>query len=689
MKYIRLRAWLTILLIIVGVIVMLYYSASSSGPFKSDQQITDSEITKTYPDLYEAIAQRKSDKLKPFLSHEQSDINTQAWRALANTPINTDSLSYFLELAKEQNTDAAWFGISKQELRTNQLRELEQEWIEGDSSRAGIARVLGQQGDEQTLNFLLDHADEVNTENEYQFGLAVGRLIQEYSLDENKQISVIQNAFDTGDYDATKAYLYGWYRGDETRLTTTAQDTLFSRWDLMGAGLSRDVDQFVNKILPERTTYKQTIFYNGEQLLDKKIQLAYELATSIGKIPLSGQNELAAKILLTNENPHVQRRVLQSLEGRLQEGDDLYGYITNEMLSESQLADAVWIKSLHTMQTADPDIISDYEGRLEAIPEENPYLWPDVLEVYEASESKGDYLNRIEELVAKGDTLLAIYAVQNLNSFVEDTDSFEENEVQQIRAIVFDALDLTDRGISYMAAAVIEDEELFNEDDFEQINQSLSSFSLPEDIEVYQVFGSLYHQRFEEQAESVIDSLASLDHAPLNRSLASAGWDVEVPEDTETDFRLPDWERLWELGRNPTVRLRTNKGLIDIELNTLSAPATVAMMDSLSRTTAYEGVPFHRVVPNFVIQGGDIERQDGFGGPDFVIPTEASENEFERSAVGIASAGPDTEGSQYFVMHQWMPHLNGNYTRFGEVTRGMNVVDKITVGDRVISVSWR
>jgi cyclophilin family peptidyl-prolyl cis-trans isomerase len=112
------------------------------------------------------------------------------------------------------------------------------------------------------------------------------------------------------------------------------------------------------------------------------------------------------------------------------------------------------------------------------------------------------------------------------------------------------------------------------------------------------------------------------------------------------------------------------------------------MIDSLNRAEHYDGVPFHRVIPNFVIQGGDIERRDGFGGPDFVIPTEASEQEFVRGAVGIASAGPDTEGSQYFMMHQWKPHLNGNYTRFGKVTDGMDVVDRIVKGDKVLSTTW-
>ncbi|MGM0546778.1 MAG: peptidylprolyl isomerase [Bacteroidota bacterium] len=689
MKYIRLRAWLTILVIIVGVIVMLHYSTSRSGPFKSSEPITDSSLTSTYPELYQAVTERDVEQLKSFLSDDDPEIRTQAWRAFATTPVDSESVADFLTLANEQNSEAAWFGISQQELTEEQVRNLEKRWLEADSTRAGIARVLGHQGDEQTLNFLLDHRDEINPQNEYHFALAIGRLTEQFEVDNQQQIQIIQKAFNTRNYDATKAYLYGWYRGDESRLSSTAQDSLFGRWDLMGAGLSRDVDQYVNKILPERTTYKQTIFYNGEQLLNKKIQLAYELAKSVEHISLSNQNALAAKILLTNENPHVQIRTLESIEGRLQKGEDPYGYIRDEMLAESKLADAVWVKALKAMLTVDADLFADHENRLEAVPEQNPYLWPDVLEVYEEVESPADYLNRIEELVAKEDTLPAMYAVQRLNNFVEGTDDLEEDHVQQIRDIVFDVLELGDRGTSYMAAGVLEQEELFSEDDFEQINQSLSVFSLPDDIEVYQAFGSLYKQRFESQAEEVIDSLASLDHAPLNRSLASDGWDVEVPEERNTEFRLPDWDRLWELGRTPTMRIRTNKGLIDIELQTLSAPSTVAMLDSLSRADAYEGVPFHRVVPNFVVQGGDIERQDGFGGPDFVIPTETSEKEFERSAVGIASAGPDTEGSQYFIMHQWMPHLNGNYTRFGEVTRGMKIVDKITVGDRVISVSWR
>jgi cyclophilin family peptidyl-prolyl cis-trans isomerase len=482
--------------------------------------------------------------------------------------------------------------------------------------------------------------------------------------------------------------LYGWYRGDESQLTATAQDTLFNRWQLMGTGMSRDVDQYVNKMLPERTTHTMTIFYNGEQMLDHEAQLAYELAVSVGRVPLNDQHSLAAKILLTNENPHVRIRTLQSLEGNIEEGDDLYRYISEEMLSDERLADGVWLQALKVMYKQGNQIGEEQRGRLAGIPEENPYLWSEVLGIYRQYETAENYLQRIADLVHDGEQLPAMYALQSLGMFVEDAPDAAKKHRQQIRTTVFDALDVGGRGTAYMSGSILENESLFGSQDFDRINESLSSFSLPGDIEVYQVFGSLYKKRFEEQAKQVIDSLGAKNHVPLNRSLADAGWDLKVPEESKTEFRLPNWERLWELGPKPTLLMQTEKGRIYIELNTLSAPATVAMIDSLNRAEHYDGVPFHRVIPNFVIQGGDIERRDGFGGPDFVIPTEASEQEFVRGAVGIASAGPDTEGSQYFMMHQWKPHLNGNYTRFGKVTDGMDVVDRIVKGDKVLSTTW-
>ncbi|TVQ66039.1 MAG: peptidylprolyl isomerase [Balneolaceae bacterium] len=150
-------------------------------------------------------------------------------------------------------------------------------------------------------------------------------------------------------------------------------------------------------------------------------------------------------------------------------------------------------------------------------------------------------------------------------------------------------------------------------------------------------------------------------------------------------FRYPesDWET--DTDRHYDWVLETSQGEIRIRLDPDSAPFTVSSILHLSETGQYDGVVFHRVVRNFVIQGGDFDRRDGFGGPPYRIPTEPSFSSFNRGSVGMASSGQDTEGSQFFITHTRTPHLDGLYTLFGEVVEGMEVVDRIRLGDVVIS----
>jgi len=144
-----------------------------------------------------------------------------------------------------------------------------------------------------------------------------------------------------------------------------------------------------------------------------------------------------------------------------------------------------------------------------------------------------------------------------------------------------------------------------------------------------------------------------------------------------------DWNYLRELGPHPHLVLTTNRGTVTIELDTEQAPQTVQAITQFAREGRYDGVPFHRVVPNFVVQGGDFARRDGFGGPGFFLRTEATRIGHRRGTIGMASAGKDTEGSQFFIPHSMQPHLDGNYTAFGRVTDGMDVVDQLRVDDRI------
>ena len=136
---------------------------------------------------------------------------------------------------------------------------------------------------------------------------------------------------------------------------------------------------------------------------------------------------------------------------------------------------------------------------------------------------------------------------------------------------------------------------------------------------------------------------------------------------------------------NPTALILTTKGQIEIELDLQTAPLTVINFMNLAREGFYDGLSFHRVVPDFVIQGG-CPRGDGWGGPDYLTRCEYSDLTYRRGTVGIATSGKDTGGSQWFICHSPQPRLDARYTIFGQVTEGMDVVDEITVGDLIQNI---
>jgi len=113
---------------------------------------------------------------------------------------------------------------------------------------------------------------------------------------------------------------------------------------------------------------------------------------------------------------------------------------------------------------------------------------------------------------------------------------------------------------------------------------------------------------------------------------------------------------------------------------------TVDNFVQLARRGYFNRITFHRVVPNFVIQGGD-PRGDGNGGPGYSIRCEINMVPYDGGAVGMALSGKDTGGSQWFVTHSPQPHLDGGYTVFGRVVDGMGVVDSIVRGDAILSVT--
>lgn len=154
------------------------------------------------------------------------------------------------------------------------------------------------------------------------------------------------------------------------------------------------------------------------------------------------------------------------------------------------------------------------------------------------------------------------------------------------------------------------------------MEQHLRAFSLPEDVELFQAYARLLYDRFKDESQDFIQELASEGNTALNNTLAEIGWEVDRPATITKEFRQPDWNRVAKITANPFVVIETAKGDFIMKLEVTKAPVTIAGMDELINERAYNGTPFHRVIPNFVAQGGDVDTGNGMDGPDFVVPTE-------------------------------------------------------------------
>lgn len=135
------------------------------------------------------------------------------------------------------------------------------------------------------------------------------------------------------------------------------------------------------------------------------------------------------------------------------------------------------------------------------------------------------------------------------------------------------------------------------------------------------------------------------------------------------------------------AHIQTERGTMVLDLYPEHAPGTVANFAKLAKSGFYDGLTFHRVIPNFVIQGG-CPNGDGTGGPGYTIPCETQGNPHQhtRGALSMAHRGKDTGGSQFFICHSPQPHLNGIHTVFGQVVDGWDVLDSVQQGDRMTHV---
>lgn len=200
------------------------------------------------------------------------------------------------------------------------------------------------------------------------------------------------------------------------------------------------------------------------------------------------------------------------------------------------------------------------------------------------------------------------------------------------------------------------------------------------------ILTALSKLKFNQAVEAIGTTLNDSDHLVRRRAVellkrVEAGDFSNRIGAVQTSNKKADYQRaVARMNRKVTAKLYTAKGVITMDLFPQDAPLTADSFITLARRGYFNEVTFHRVVPNFVIQGGDPQGT-GEGGPDYRIRCEVNTRLYGRGAVGMALSGKDTGGSQFFITHSPQPHLDGGYTVFGQVTDGMEVVDRIVRGD--------
>lgn len=171
----------------------------------------------------------------------------------------------------------------------------------------------------------------------------------------------------------------------------------------------------------------------------------------------------------------------------------------------------------------------------------------------------------------------------------------------------------------------------------------------------------------------------------LNKTIALFEGKEELPE-TKNEYNNPiNWALVKTIPSDQKMKVSTAKGDVILRLLVDEAPGSVANFYKLAMDGYFNDKNFHRVVPNFVVQGG-CNRGDGYGGENYSIRSELPNLNYTTGTVGMASAGKDTEGTQWFITHSPTPHLDGRYSIFAQVEEGMDIVHTIEVGDKIKAI---
>jgi cyclophilin family peptidyl-prolyl cis-trans isomerase len=656
---------------------------------------TPANYSEEFMAVHDAATTRDGTRLMELAVNEDQLVREAAWRALASTPsASTDSI---IQMAMADGSEVAWFSISTRALSADQLRVLESHAFSNDFPR-GLIRTLGLQGDE-TTGVLMDTWSGSITpghEMEAEFALAMSRLALRRGSAAQSVDRLLDRAMQATSPDAARSWLYALYRSNTLLITGEQAANIIENLPTFVTYNDPDVKRTVFRILAKSRNAEALSLYETSDLSKSDTRTAVDVLRSLLSFSDSETGTKATALsmlveLIKHDNPLVVGEALTVMSQMKLESTQMPVAQVDAVMERTKGKDnRTYLRALSERLSLEPRLSAIDSAFVRSIAQKEPYLASDALMNLIYGRPTHQVLAELKPFIESGEHMHRMAAATILNSFARSLPQVgaSKDDIAATRNAIWGMLSTPNRSLVYTLFGALRQPEFRENGDNERTITMLQSYKMPEDIEVYQAVLPSLLRDMGANAFSLADSMASYDNAALNRVLLPF---VSYPireriESASPSVSLqgPDWTLLRKLGTKPTLQLETEAGLIVVEMDPIRAPSTVTAISRLAEAGLYNGIPFHRVVANFVIQGGDVETGDGFGGPDFVIPNEPSEHGFVRGAAGIASAGKDTEGSQYFFMIDWAPHLDGGYTVFGKVISGMDVVDRIRVGDRVI-----
>jgi len=268
----------------------------------------------------------------------------------------------------------------------------------------------------------------------------------------------------------------------------------------------------------------------------------------------------------------------------------------------------------------------------------------------------------------------------------------DTTEIDQIKNILLRSLKSKNIAVVTTAVIAANNNQFRNLIPFKEYASVYNRLKLPDDVEGILEFVKLFTLIRSAESISILEKMVNSESDAVSKTAIDNLYDLtgkeysrSTTEAVKTKNSYYDFKYLEKITKNPFIEIVTGKGKIKIELFPKDAPFTCMSICKLIDRKYFDKLIFHRVVSNFVIQGGD-PMGTGWGGPGYSIRTEISQQTFGTGYLGMASAGKDTEGSQFFITHSPQSHLDGRYTVFGKVVEGMDVVNIVQEGDRMVSV---